>query len=134
MRFLIAVLGTYGLYRLFIRRRGRRRPRPLLQDMRGRTGRRDGGLWGERPEERVTYEIVEHDCGWAYKVGDVFSESYALRSEAVRAAEYAAEAHRSAGEDEVIEYQDREGRWHEEMERGDHRPETRVAPRSESRH
>lgn len=25
---------------------------------------------------RITYEIVEHDGGWAYKVGDVFSEPF----------------------------------------------------------
>jgi hypothetical protein len=25
---------------------------------------------------KITYEIVEHDGGWAYKVGDVFSEPF----------------------------------------------------------
>ena len=25
---------------------------------------------------RIIYEIVEHDGGWAYKVGDVFSEPF----------------------------------------------------------
>ena len=28
---------------------------------------------------RITYEIVEHDGGWAYKVGDVFSEPFRSR-------------------------------------------------------
>ena len=35
---------------------------------------------------KVTYEIVEHDGGWAYKVGDVFSETFATRELAHAAA------------------------------------------------
>ena len=27
----------------------------------------------------VTYTIVEHDGGWAYKLGDVFSEPFRTR-------------------------------------------------------
>ncbi|WP_274427101.1 DUF2188 domain-containing protein [Chelativorans sp. YIM 93263] len=78
---------------------------------------------------RVTYEVVEHDGGWAYKMGGAFSESYASREEALRAAEQAAEAHESAGADEHIQYQDPQGRWHEEMESGEDRPEVNVAQR-----
>jgi hypothetical protein len=36
---------------------------------------------------RITYEIVEHDGGWAYKVGDVFSEPFPLHDAVRRAAE-----------------------------------------------
>jgi len=101
--------------------------------MRGRSDR--GRERSEsRPARPVTYEVVEHDGGWAYKVGDVYSESYATEQEATIAAEQAATAHRDAGSDEVIEYQDRYGRWHEEVEAGDSRPETRVEQRSASRH
>ena len=25
---------------------------------------------------KITYEVVEHDGGWAYRVGDVFSEAF----------------------------------------------------------
>ena len=39
---------------------------------------------------RITYEIVEHDGGWAYKVGDVFSEPFPSHDAARRAAERAA--------------------------------------------
>ena len=39
---------------------------------------------------KVTYEIVEHDGGWAYKVADVFSEPFQSHDEARRAAERAA--------------------------------------------
>ena len=39
---------------------------------------------------RIIYEIVEHDGGWAYKVGDVFSEPFPSHDAARRAAERAA--------------------------------------------
>ena len=128
MRFLIAALGAYGLYRLF-RSRSRRTPRGLLQDMRPRADRSR-----EQRSRAVTYEVVEHDGGWAYKVGDVFSESFATRQEALTAANQAAEAHRRAGDDEVIQYQDRDGRWHEETAPGRSRPETKVEQARQSRH
>ncbi len=28
----------------------------------------------------LTYEIVQHDGGWAYKLGDVFSETHRTRA------------------------------------------------------
>ena len=34
----------------------------------------------------VTYEIVEHDGGWAYKLGETLSETYASRQGAVMGA------------------------------------------------
>jgi hypothetical protein len=75
---------------------------------------------------KVTYEIVEHDEGWAYKVGDVFSERFETREEAERAAAIAAAEQELAGQDQHIEYADEEGRWHEENAPGDDRPETEV--------
>ena len=38
----------------------------------------------------VVYEIVEHDGGWAYKVGDVFSEPFPSHAAALAAAKRAA--------------------------------------------
>lgn len=38
----------------------------------------------------VVYEIVEHDGGWAYKLGEVLSETYPTHDDAYRAAEDAA--------------------------------------------
>ena len=38
----------------------------------------------------VTYEIVEHDGGWAYKVGGVFSETFPTHAAALAAARAAA--------------------------------------------
>jgi len=75
---------------------------------------------------RITYEIVEHDGGWAYKVGTVFSETFATHEEAREAAEIAASEQTAPGTDETIEYEDEKGVWHEERSQGQDRPETDV--------
>lgn len=74
----------------------------------------------------LTYQIVEHDGGWAYKVGDVYSETFRSHDDALAAAKDAAERQRLGGEDQGISYQDGEGRWHREVAHGDDRPETDV--------
>ncbi|HEX2529273.1 MAG TPA: alpha/beta hydrolase [Geminicoccus sp.] len=74
----------------------------------------------------ITYEIVQHDHGWAYKLGDSFSETYNTHDEARRAAEDAAVRQEQAGDDEVIEYQDADGKWHQEKAGGGDRPTTHV--------
>jgi hypothetical protein len=38
----------------------------------------------------ITYEIVEHDGGWAYKLGETLSETYRSRQEALMGAKSAA--------------------------------------------
>lgn len=75
---------------------------------------------------KVFYEVVEHDGGYAYRVGDVFSEPFATHEEAHRAAEAAAERQQMGGEDAAIEYQDADGAWRQEFAAGDRRPETEV--------
>lgn len=75
---------------------------------------------------RLKYEIVEHDGGFAYKLGDVFSEPFPTHDEAAAAARRAALEQRVAGETAAIQYQDASGKWHEEIFRGDDRPETVV--------
>jgi hypothetical protein len=74
----------------------------------------------------VTYTVVEHDGGWAYKVGDVFSETFATRGLAHRAAALAALEQQTPGEGGPIEYEDPDGRWREELAAGNDRPETEV--------
>ncbi len=74
----------------------------------------------------VTYHIVEHDGGWAYKVGDVFSEAFRTRDAAVKAAHRAAAEQRVPGNTEAILYEDSEGKWHEELARGNDRPDADV--------
>jgi Uncharacterized protein conserved in bacteria (DUF2188) len=74
----------------------------------------------------IVYEIVEHDGGWAYKLGDVFSETYPSKELATAAANDVAERQQVAGEPEVVQYQDAKGSWREESVSGDDRPEVDV--------
>ncbi len=75
---------------------------------------------------RVTYDVVEHDGGYAYKVGDVFSETYPTHQAALDAAIAAADRQQAAGATEAIRYQDENGVWHDELAPGTDRPETDV--------
>jgi hypothetical protein len=72
------------------------------------------------------YRVVEHDGGWAYKVGDVYSETFRSHDEAMAAARAAASEQQLGGRTEGIEFQDAEGRWHEEVAEGGDRPSTQV--------
>jgi hypothetical protein len=74
----------------------------------------------------VTYQIVQHDGGWAYKVDDVFSESFPTHAAALAAAKAAAAEQRMPGHTEVIEYEDADGHWHIETASGRDRPATDV--------
>jgi len=74
----------------------------------------------------VTYEIVEHDGGWAYKVDGVFSESFPTHAAALKAARAAAAEQTVPGETETIEYEDTKGQWHTETARGSDRPQTAI--------
>ena len=74
----------------------------------------------------VTYKIVEHDGGWAYKADGVFSETFPTHAAALKAAQFAAAEQRVPGRTEEIEYEDEKGRWHTETARGSDRPATNV--------
>lgn len=78
---------------------------------------------------KVTYEIVEHDGGWAYKLGAVFSETFPTHEDALDAANRAAAEHRLGGNTEGISYEDADGRWHDEVADGGDRPDTEVSDR-----
>ena len=75
---------------------------------------------------KVTYVIVEHDGGWAYKLGDVFSETFQTHDGALSAARAAAIEQQRPGETTGISWEDARGNWHEEVVRGDDRPVTDV--------
>lgn len=75
---------------------------------------------------RIVYEVVEHDGGWTYKVGDVFAETYATHVEASAAAQAAAAEHGQPGETVPIEFEDSDGAWHDETADGDDRPDAVV--------
>ena len=74
----------------------------------------------------ITYTIVEHDGGWAYKLGDVFSETFPDHDSARRAAEAVAREQRAPDDTRTISWQDEKGSWHEETARGDDRPEAKI--------
>ena len=74
----------------------------------------------------ITYEIVEHDGGWAYRLGDVYSETFPSHDAARRAAERAAREQAVPGQTEGISYEDAEGQWHDEVASGDDRPDADV--------
>ena len=75
---------------------------------------------------KITYEIVEHDGGWAYRVDGAFSETFPTHDEARQAAERAASEQVLPGETTAISWEDKEGRWHDEVSAGTDRPETDV--------
>jgi hypothetical protein len=74
----------------------------------------------------ITYTIVEHDGGWAYKVGDTFSETFPSHDAALKAARRAAGEQEQPGETEGITYEDKQAVWHQEVSSGDDRPKTHV--------
>jgi len=75
---------------------------------------------------KITYEIVEHDGGWAYRVNGVFSEAFPSHDTARKAAERAAREQHVPGNTTAISWEDTDGLWHEELSAGDDRPETDV--------
>lgn len=74
----------------------------------------------------ITYDIVQHDGGWAYKVGDTFSETFPSHDAALAAARNAAAEQELPGEDEGITYEDKNAVWRQELSDGDDRPTTHV--------
>ncbi len=75
---------------------------------------------------KITYEIVEHDSGWAYRLNGAYSETFASHDAAFGAAKRAAIEQQRPGETTSIVYEDEKGRWHFEISQGDDRPTTRV--------
>jgi hypothetical protein len=75
---------------------------------------------------KMTYEIVQHDGGWAYRANGTFSEPFPTHDEARQAAERVAREQSAPGESTSISYEDSKGRWHNEESAGDDRPETDV--------
>lgn len=74
----------------------------------------------------ITYEIVEHDGGWAYRADGVYSETFPTHDAARRAAERVAAEQRAPGETDTISWEDQNGRWHDEVADGQDRPVTDV--------
>ena len=74
---------------------------------------------------KVTYEIVEHNGGWAYRMDGVFSETFP--SHDARARRPSARRESTSGARRIHRHPlRRQGRWHEGEAVGDDRPETEV--------
>lgn len=76
--------------------------------------------------EKVQYRVVEHDGGWAYKLGDVFSEAFPSRAAALSAAKRVAREQHVPGNAATIEFQDEKGEWRTEYSAGNDRPDADV--------
>jgi hypothetical protein len=74
----------------------------------------------------ITYHIDEHDGGFGYRLGDVWSETFPDHDSAVAAAKSAAARQQIGGEDAEITFQLADGRWQTERVDGGVRPETEV--------
>jgi hypothetical protein len=75
---------------------------------------------------QITYRIVEHDGGWAYRLGDTYSETFRDHDSARAAAVQAAREQKVPDEDALIEYADTSGRWVTERADGHDRPDAEV--------
>lgn len=75
---------------------------------------------------KITYDIIEHDGGWAFKLGDTISETFPSHAAALAAAKRVALEQQVAGEDTGISWEDKKGRWHDEVSDGEDRPEVEI--------
>ncbi|MEO6341200.1 MAG: DUF2188 domain-containing protein [Caulobacteraceae bacterium] len=75
---------------------------------------------------KVVYEVVQHDGGWAYRADGVYSETFHTHDLARHAAERAAKEQLRPDAPTAISWEDEQGRWHNELSRGDDRPATEV--------
>jgi len=75
---------------------------------------------------RIVYRIVPHDGGWAYKLGDSFSETFATHAAARAAAVAVSREQQVPDRTSWIEFEDASGQWITERADGHDRPETEV--------
>ncbi len=74
----------------------------------------------------VTYHVGEHDGGFAYRLDDVWSETFPDHDAALEAAKDAARRQQIGGDPVEISYQLADGRWQTQHVDGGDRPETDV--------
>ena len=74
----------------------------------------------------VVYRIVEHDGGWAYRLGETYSETFPNAGAARAAAVRASREQRVSDATAWIEFETSAGEWVTERADGHDRPDTRV--------
>ena len=75
---------------------------------------------------KIVYEIIPHDGGWAYRLGDTISQSFLTHDAAYAAAKRVALEQMRPGQTVGISWEDDKGRWHDEISPGDDRPEVDI--------
>jgi hypothetical protein len=78
------------------------------------------------PMTKIVYEIIRHDNGWAFKLGDTISTTYPNHDAAYAAARRVAIEQMRPGQTAGISWEDERGRWHDEVSPGDDRPEVDI--------
>lgn len=79
---------------------------------------------------KIVYEIIPHDGGWAFKLGDTISQSFLTHDAAYNAAKRVAMEQRRPGETVGISWEDERGRWHDELSSGDDRPDVDIVDKT----
>jgi Uncharacterized protein conserved in bacteria (DUF2188) len=74
----------------------------------------------------LTYKIVQHDGGWAYRADGTYSETFPTHRAALAAAHRAIAEQRVPDARAEIEWEDENGRWHTESVSGSDRPVTEL--------
>jgi hypothetical protein len=75
---------------------------------------------------KIVYEIIKHDGGWAFKLGDTISETFKSHDAAYAAAKRVAMEQKRPDETHAISWEDEHGRWHDELSPGDDRPDVEI--------
>ncbi len=75
---------------------------------------------------KIVYHIIQHDGGWAFKLGDTISETFRSHDAAYAAARRVALEQMRPGETAGISGGDNRGRWQEEISAGDDGPDVEV--------
>lgn len=96
----------------------------LLRVLRS-AGARTSDRYGDQ-RMAITHHVAEHDGGFGYRLGDVWSETYPDHESALTAARSAAARQQLGGEDAEISFQLPDGRWCSEHADGGDRPTTDV--------
>jgi hypothetical protein len=79
---------------------------------------------------KIVYEIIQHDGGWAFKLGDSISDTFRSHDAAYAAAKRVALEQMRPGQTVGISWEDSKGHWHDEISSGDDRPDVDIADES----
>jgi len=72
----------------------------------------------------ITYKVLRHDGGWAYRVNGACSETFPTREKARKAARRAAWEQAASAESSLIDYEDGQRPRYHELSAAGERPKT----------